>query len=285
MRIILTGASGYVGRFILKEAVDAGNEVIALGRKRASGPYFDRVDYIPFDLGDPPQRLPSADALIHCAFDHEPGQYRGGEGNRPGRFIRRNFEGSLDTFLAARRSGVSRIIFFSSRAVYDGYEPGTVLFEHMIARPDNLYGHVKWMLEEKLRSLDDIVTTVLRPTGVYGRPWPGAWHKWQDLFKAFEAGEVTEPRSGTEVHGADVAQAVRLVLEAPPEIIDGAIYNISDIRLDRRDLLSAYAAATGVRGKLPAFDFGPMKNVMKCDSIKKLGWSPLGRGGLEAIFS
>jgi len=256
-----------------------------MGRERPSGAYFDEPEFRSLDLATPPHTLPTADVFIHCAFDHIAGKYRGGEGDNPSRFIRRNYHGSSALFRAAKGSGIKHIIFLSSRAVFDGYDSGMTLTEDLTARPDNLYGEIKWMLEQELAAMPDMVTTVLRPTGVYGRPWRGAWHKWQPLFSDFEAGNPIAPRAGTEVHGGDVAQAVRLILDSNPVKVNGRTYNVSDIRLDRRDLLSAYAKAKGISKTLPPYDFGPIGNIMSCDSLKNLGWSPRGQQGLEAIFS
>jgi UDP-glucose 4-epimerase len=43
------------------------------------------------------------DAVVHAAFDHLPGRYRGGEGDDPARFRRINLDGSVRLFESAKR--------------------------------------------------------------------------------------------------------------------------------------------------------------------------------------
>ncbi|MFD2815453.1 NAD-dependent epimerase/dehydratase family protein [Paracoccus aerius] len=93
------------------------------------------------------------DALIHCAFAHAPGRYRGGEGDDPGGFLRLNRDGTRRLFDAAVRDGTGRIVFLSSRAVHDGYPAGAKLADDLPPRPANLYGQVKADAEAYLAQL------------------------------------------------------------------------------------------------------------------------------------
>ncbi|MDO5529574.1 MAG: SDR family oxidoreductase, partial [Paracoccus sp. (in: a-proteobacteria)] len=231
MRLAVTGATGRVGGFIVAEAQAAGDEVVAFTRRGAPG-----LPHRPYDLAGPAPDLSGFDALIHCGFAHVPGRYRGGEGDDPAGFEARNLGGSLRLFAAAQDAG-ARVIFISSRAVYDGLEGP--LSERAACAPTSLYGQLKLAAERALR--DDAM--ILRATGVYGA---GAAHKWRGLFDDFAAGRAIEPRAGTELHGADLAAAVRLGLEGAQ-----GCYNVSDLMLDRRDLLSLWAEITGQRGHLP----------------------------------
>ena len=279
MKLLVTGASGYVGGFILADAARGGDEVISLSRSKPK----NGLAWHPFDLGAPLKRLPAADALIHCAFDHVREKYRGGEGEDPAGFMARNYDGSLALFAAAQRVGVKRIVFLSSRAVYDGADEGAVLTENMPLAPTSLYGQLKYKLEQALASLEGLTTTSLRATGVYGAARHGAYHKWVALLAQFEAGEPIPARCGTEVHGADLAAAVRLILTAPQEAIDKQVFNVSDILLDRRNLLARYAALKGLNLPLPALSEA-RPNEMDCSSLRALGWTPRGAAGLGAFL-
>lgn len=194
MRIALTGASGIVGGFVLRAAQAAGHQVTRLDRSTG------------FQLGDTPD-LSGHDALIHCAFAHTPGRYRGGEGDDPETFLRLNRDGTLRLLEAAVRDGVDRVVFLSSRAVHDGYPPGTALPDDLPARPANLYGQVKADAEAHLASLP-LKGTAIRATGVYGLPG-----KWHGLFSDYLAGRPVQPRIATEVHGDDLAAAILLLLD------------------------------------------------------------------------
>lgn len=256
MRIAITGGTGFVGRLCVKEAKASGVEVNLLSRPH-------------YRLGDRPN-LTGCDALIHCAFQHAPGRYRGGEGDDPAGFVRANLDGSIALFEAAKSSGVARAVFLSSRAVYGDYPAGTELTEDMAARPDTLYGQVKWQTEQALDAMTSggFSGASVRATGVYG---PGPRHKWTGLFSQFEAGHSIAPRRSTEVHGADLFEAIRLLLASE---LTGA-FNVSDFILDRHDLLRQVAQLTGTPHLPPAPSSDPV-SVMRCDRLRALGWQPTG---------
>src|SRR5690606_5461972 len=126
MRVALTGATGLVGFPIAAALSTAGHEVTAVGRSAPEG-----LARLAFGLGGPVPPLAGIDALVHAAFHHLPGRYRGGEGEDPAGFRARNLDGSLALFAAAKAAGVRRILFLSSRAVFGGWPPGTRLAEDL----------------------------------------------------------------------------------------------------------------------------------------------------------
>lgn len=263
MKLALTGAGGLVGGFLADGLRARGHAITTLGRRGAD---------LPFALGGPAPDFSGHDALIHAALDHVPGAYRGGEGDDPERFVARNRDGSIALLKAARAAGVGRIVFLSSRAVYGPQPPGAVLSEGTPPRPDTLYGEVKLACERWLEGCG-VPAVSLRATGVYG---PGPGHKWDGLFADYLAGRPIAPRVGTEVHGADLAAAVALVLSAG----DG-VYNVSDLLLDRRDLLALVQARTGCPHPLPARADAAAFNPMDTTRLRALGWEPGGLARLE----
>ncbi|MGO4837542.1 NAD-dependent epimerase/dehydratase family protein, partial [Rhizobiaceae sp. 2RAB30] len=220
--------------------------------------------------------------FVHAAFDHVPGKYRGGEGSDPEGFWRRNHDGSVALFDAARRAGVRRTIYLSSRAAYGGDSAAGSLHEDMTCAPDTLYGKAKLATETALakRASPDFVTATLRITGVYGPAGPGRAHKWVELFQAYLAGDPVAPRAGTEVHGEDVAAAIRLMLTSPVEAISGKVFNVSDIVVDRRDLLGIVREITGSPNALPDHANASSLGIMATDRLRGLGWRP---GGLSLL--
>lgn len=260
MRIALTGASGIVGGFALRAVRAAGHEVTVLDRSNG------------YLLGDAPD-LSGHDAMIHCAFAHQPGRYRGGEGDDPEGFRRANLDGTIRLFDAAAGSGLRRILFLSSRAVHDGHPQHVELTDDLPARPANLYGEVKALAENYLRGLG-LHGTAIRATGVYG---PGPRHKWHSLFADYLAGIRIAPRAGTELHGKDLADAMLLLLEqeTPPSSV-----NASDLILDRHDLLAEVRRLTGSTSPLPPRTDISALRVLKCDRLAAMGWQP---GGMELL--
>lgn len=283
MRLAITGASGLVGRFIAEEALAAGDEVLSLSRNAPLPGFFSApVVHHPWELNGEPPALEGCDALVHLAFRHEPGRYRGGEGRDPEGFRRANLDGTQRLFEAARRGGVHRVLFLSSRAVYGDYPPGTRLAENMPPRPDTLYGEVKWQAEQALAALaaPGFATASLRATGIYGPAGPGQRHKWTDLFEDFRAARPIAPRVATELHGTDLATAIRLLLTCPANRLGGRAFNTSDIMLDRRELLNEVAQLTGCASPLPPPGDARRVSEMECARLHNLGWQP---GGMALL--
>jgi nucleoside-diphosphate-sugar epimerase len=274
MKVLVSGASGLVGRFVVDGLRDAGHEVLA-GTRRPSG---DGEVEMHLDPGrDQRRAFAGVDAFVHAAFDHVAGRYRGGEGGDAEGFRQRNLDGTIRLFEEARAAGVGRAVFLSTRAVYGTQPPGAELFETTEPHPDTLYGEVKLAAENVVLALSgpDFVVAVLRITGVYGGP--PERNKWTPLVSAWLAGEAVEPRGGTEVHGRDVASAVGLALESP-----GGVFNVSDILVDTRDILAAASGATGIRLPLPAAADSSSLNPMNSDRLRALGWRPGGLGLFRA---
>ncbi|MTI44164.1 NAD(P)-dependent oxidoreductase, partial [Roseibium hamelinense] len=220
----------------------------------------------------------------HCALLHAPGRYRGGEGDDPEQFWAANAIGTERLFEAAKASGIRCVVFLSSRAVYGDAYRNRQLAEDMDAKPDTLYGRVKLAGEQALASLADhrMHGVSLRATGVYGCSPGLAGHKWSDLFRSFENGEPIASRCGTEVHGEDLASAVRLVLEKAEDLPAFSAFNVSDIMLDRHDLLARFAQGRSLRARPPQPVQGDYPAVMDCSRLRALGWSP---GGFEKLAS
>ena len=265
MRIALTGATGIAGHAVAARLLSAGWDIVTLGRRPSR---FD-VPHVAWSLGDQPDV--ACDALVHCAFVHAPGRYRGGEGNDPDGFLRLNRDG---TFRLLDAVAGAKVVFLSSRAVYGAYPPGTRLDETMPPRPDTLYGRLK---AETEIVVSDLGGTSLRATGLYGPAPPGRNHKWADLFADFAAGRFILPRVATELHVDDLADAVELCLRGwTPPVLD-----VSDILLDRCDLLALYAEISGTDGRLPDRGDATRVSEMTGTRIRALGWMPRGRAGLR----
>lgn len=282
--ILLTGASGTLGRFIAERLLNDGHTVTCLGR---SNPKIDGTHYARWDLGQENVTLPPADALVHAALFHEPGKYEGGEGNDPHTFIEVNVGGAIRLFDTAKRAGVAQSVFLSSGTVYADAGNWKVLKEDADLGPDSLYGEVKIAGEMALENqCDDAMRgIVLRVAGVYGLAPGKMSHKWSGLFMDCAGSEPLEPDLTTEVHGEDLAAAVALVLErddAAQPVFD--IFNVSDILLDRQDLLRLFAEKADLTVPLPNRAPGPL-GVMEPGKLKVLGWSPGGMAKLDEFVT
>jgi nucleoside-diphosphate-sugar epimerase len=122
MKVLVSGGTGLVGRYIVEELLAAGYSVIVGGRHAPLPRAFSRpVEFAPAVArsGQGPHRGLRRRLFLRARrFHHLPGKYRGGEGDDPETFKRLNLDGTVRLFEAAKRAGTRRCIFISSRAVY-----------------------------------------------------------------------------------------------------------------------------------------------------------------------
>jgi nucleoside-diphosphate-sugar epimerase len=286
-RTVVSGGTGMVGRFIVERLLDEGHEITVTGRTKPVDGFFSAPVAFLEDHLEPDENhlatFAGADFFVHCAFDHLPGKYRGGEGDDPVAFRRRNLDATLARFRDAKQAGVKRVVFLSSRAVYGDQPPGAALDEETEPRPNSLYGELKLAGETGLAELADgsFQGVSLRTTGVYGPPPPGRAHKWADLVANHLAGRRVAPRIGTEVHGDDVAWAALIALTAKFES-PYAVFCVSDLAVDNADILKIVNEAAGVSHPLPARADTASLNAMNSARLKSLGWRPGGWPLFEA---
>jgi UDP-glucose 4-epimerase len=285
-RVAVTGAGGYVGRFVVADLLARGVAVRAWARAGTDRSGFPGpVAWVEGGLREPASAtalLEGADALVHCAYEHVPGRYRGGEGDDLDGYLAANLAGTLGLLRRAREAGVARAVFLSSRAVYGRHIATRPLDEDHPARPDTHYGAYKAAVEAFLSAWGaaDWQACALRPTGVYGLTHPVARSKWHGLVSAVLAGRPWPgSRGGTEVHGGDVARAVWLLLTAPQ--VAGETYNCSDLYVTDRDVAGIAQRIAGVGGPLPDPPPAPPANVMHTGRMRALGMTFGGRALLE----
>ncbi|MGI8777931.1 MAG: NAD-dependent epimerase/dehydratase family protein [Acidimicrobiales bacterium] len=176
---LVTGATGYVGSYLLRALTAAGWEVRASGRRPAiqgpSGPpsgtsgLGDGVDYVRADLADD-DLAPLVDGVTHVF--HLAGASSSKSDDDEMR--RTNVVGTGRLVTAAVASGmVERFVHMSTTAVYgEELQLRLPVREDVEAHPSRGYGKAKWGAEEAVwAAVDDLDVVVLRPVSVYG---PGA---------------------------------------------------------------------------------------------------------------
>ena len=294
--VAVTGGTGFVGRFVVERLLAEGCRVRVLTRDAARKGVLGGIEWLQGDLVDEmaAARLAAgADALVHCAYQHAPGRYRGGESDDRFGYWRANLLAGVELMERARRAGVGRLVLLSSRAVFGRGSPNSSgVHDDTRPVPDTLYGAMKLALEAHaaaLSAVDGVCYASLRPTGVYGLATPPANSKWFDIARAVRedgpAATLPPRRASTEVHGRDVAAAVWLLLNAPAQAVAGRAFNCSDIVVDNHAIAATLAERAAVRLPLPVGVATAPSHPMRTAGLVALGWRPGGEALLDETLN
>jgi UDP-glucose 4-epimerase len=167
MRVLVTGASGFVGGALVKSLLDHGHEVSVTARGAAlDGAIVDRVAAVhKIDLTGPVKWgpiLPGIDAIVHLA-----GIAHIGADVPETIYDRVNHRATAELAEAARQADLKRLVFISSVRAQSGATADHVLTETDSPQPTDAYGRSKLAAEQAIRK-SGVRFTILRPVLVYG---------------------------------------------------------------------------------------------------------------------
>ena len=234
-KILITGASGFIGSFIVEEALRRGWETWAAVRRSSSRQFLqdERIHFIELNLSNEQQlteqlRGHEFDYVVHAAgvtkcIDQAD-------------FRRINTEGTqhLVRALIALRMPLRRFVFVSSLSVFGAIreqQPYEEIRETDTPQPNTAYGRSKLEAEQWLEGVN-IPYVILRPTGVYG-PRERDYFLMAKSIKQHSDFAVGYKRQDiTFVYVDDVVQAVFLACEKGQTgrkyfLSDGQVYQSS----------------------------------------------------------
>ncbi|MHC4443243.1 MAG: NAD-dependent epimerase/dehydratase family protein [Planctomycetota bacterium] len=279
MRIAVTGATGFLGRYIVNHLLAEGYACRCWYRPQGDRGGFDegaggRLEWIAGELGDGEAvraLVKGVDAVVHAALYRAGRLFRGGEGELQ-EFVEKNVLGSLQLMEAGSGAGVGRFVFISTCAVHEVIMEDRLLDETHPLWPTSHYGAHKAALEKFVHSFglgSGYKICALRPTGIYGLARPVEESRWYELVKQVAAGRpIASSRGGKEVHALDVARAVSLLLQA--EGTAGQAYNCYDMYIAEQDVARIAQRLTGSKSTIADLNRGP-KNQIVTDKLKSLG--------------
>ncbi|MBY6192906.1 NAD-dependent epimerase/dehydratase family protein [Marinobacter hydrocarbonoclasticus] len=171
--VLVTGAGGFVGSFLVNRLADAGAyRVRTLSRQLNTtmpATVQQRVYEAPFDPANLEASIDGVDTVVHCAGRAHV-MDESGEGTLAA-YQKVNVEYSLNLAKAALKAGVRRFVYLSSIKVNGESTDGRAPFHPLdAAQPEDVYGESKWEAEQALGKLLEgrCELVVVRPPLVYG---------------------------------------------------------------------------------------------------------------------
>ncbi|MFQ5492060.1 MAG: NAD-dependent epimerase/dehydratase family protein [Phycisphaerae bacterium] len=277
MNIAVTGATGFLGRYVVNHLTAGGHRCRCWHRPDSDRTGFSHeasIQWVPGTLSDPDAAdalLTGTDAVVHAAL-HRPGQrFRGGEGDLT-EFMTLNLVGSVRLIELAKNLGVGRFVYISTCAVHEAILDDRKLDEAHPLWPTSHYGAHKAAVEKFVHSFGlgtDYPVCALRPTGIYGLAQPVNRSKWFELVAKVAAGQdVDTRRGGKEVHAADVAKAVEILLQS--DGIKGQAYNCYDMYISEQQVAELARDISGSSSQIAPHNPTP-KHQIDTTKLQALG--------------
>jgi nucleoside-diphosphate-sugar epimerase len=255
MKILITGASGFIGGFLVEEALARGHRVVAGIRATSPTEHLRKVG-VPLavmDFSDPDllQRNVGEQLREHGRFDiviHNAGITRA---RQPADFFRVNDTQTRNFAAAFIRAGAipGKFVYISSLAAHGPSPPHGRAVESGTASPVTAYGKSKLAAELHLAARKEFPALILRPAAVYGPRDKDFLQVYRIIRRGIVPYLGSRSQQLSMIHVEDLARAV---LDAAEKAAAGATYFISDgqdytIR-DFNEAVQAAEQAGGQRG-------------------------------------
>ena len=229
MKILITGASGFIGSFIVEEALRRGFETWAAVRGSSSRQFLtdERIHFIELNLSSEAQLTEQLRGLQFDYVVHAAGVTKCLDKQD---FHRINTEGTqhLVRVLLALQMRIKRFVYISSLSIMGAIreqQPYTEILESDVAKPNTAYGKSKLEAEKWLATVKDLPYVILRPTGVYGPRERDYFMMAKSIQSHTDFAVGYKQQDITFVYVTDVVQAVFLACEKG---VTGRKYFLSD---------------------------------------------------------
>lgn len=237
-KILITGASGFIGSFIVKEALHREMEVWAAVRPTSSKRYLqdNRIHFIELDFGSKETLKRQLDGHRFDYVVHAAGVTKCLD---KADFKRINTDGTRHLVDALIELGMplKRFVYLSSLSVYGAIHermPYQDITENDSPHPNTAYGKSKLEAERYLDSIgNDFPYIILRPTGVYGPRERDYFLMAQSINRHVDFAVGFSRQDITFVYVLDVVQAVFLAFDRGMSgrkyfLTDGEVYRSAD---------------------------------------------------------
>lgn len=229
-KVLVTGATGFLGGHAARRLTRMGWEVCAIGRSLDAGGELERdgISFVEADLRDADaveRACAGQEVVLHCGALSAPwGPYRS--------FYECNVEATRHVLAGCRKHGVQRLLHISTPSVLFDYTPRRNVREDapLVQRPANAYAATKLLAEQEVLAAcqDGLPALILRPRAIFG---PQDRTLFPRLLEANAQGGVPMISDGQAVidltYVDNVVDAMILGCQAGPEAL-GRAYHISN---------------------------------------------------------
>ena len=235
-KILITGASGFIGSFIVEEALRRGFDTWAAVRKSSSKAFLqdERINFIELNLSSEQQLK---EQLKDMQFDYVVHAAGVTKCLHQEDFRRINTEGTKNLVRAilALQMPIKRFVYISSLSIMGAIreeQPYTEILESDTPQPNTAYGRSKLEAEQWLDTNSQFPYVILRPTGVYGPRERDYFMMFKSIKQHVDFAVGYQQQDITFVYVADVVQAVFLAMEKGRTgrryfLSDGEVYQSS----------------------------------------------------------
>lgn len=277
MKIAITGATGFVGRELVKQCFPEHDLKLWYrpdSDRSSFAEFEEKIEWVEGELSDCDSikaLVKGCDAIVHSGLARSSRSFQAAETDNAA-YVQTNVVGSIRLIEAAKSEKVNRFVFVSTCAVHDHILNDRPLDESHPLWANTHYGAHKAAIEKFVHSYglgSGFPICAIRPTGIYGVQQPIQYSKWWDLVRDVVDGKSVEvSKGGKEVHVADVGKAIRLLLTAEGTI--GQSYACYDQYISQYDVAHLAKELSGSKSQIIGEQRVP-NNQIVTDKIEALG--------------
>ncbi len=237
MKAFITGASGFIGRYLVDELLAHHYEVIGLSRNPDTS--ISGAEIITGDITKPEtfsSALKDVDLVFHNAALAK--DYGGKK-----QYTQVNVLGTKKVADACIKQGINRLIYTSSAGVYGFPKDNEIITEESKKNPLNNYQKTKYEGELVLKNYQDLHVSAIRPPLVFGPGSPAL----QIAFHNLKEGKMMYIGSGNQeitiAHPVDVARCLRLIAEKDKK---GTVFNVASFICSIKDFMEEVSQKSGI---------------------------------------
>ena len=266
MKVLVTGATGFLGKYVVKELVAEGYFVRAFGRNEAVGQSLisDKVEFFKGDLSSKQaveEACKGVEMVVHAgALSTVWGPWES--------FYQANVLGTQHVLEACRTNKISRLVYVSSPSIYATPKDQIDIKEEDAPAENHLNNYIKSkLLSEKLfPAYPDVPSIILRPRGLFGIGDTSILPRVLKLSQKIGIPLIKEGKQLMDMTCVEnVALAIALALKA--DRAEGQVYNITNGEpTPFKELIEEALQGLGLPiryKKLPAFLLGGLASSIE----------------------